>query len=98
SRAVALYVLIRSEIDACQAYLTGFVRWRIQFNLSMCKINRQEIWPLRPNSLLFKRVPASLRVSSSRYKKIRNYCVILGEHPAYLFEEIFHADGLTLIA
>jgi hypothetical protein len=30
---VALYLLIRSQIDACQAYLTGFVRWRIQFNL-----------------------------------------------------------------
>jgi hypothetical protein len=29
---VALYLLIRSQIDACQAYLTGFVRWRIQFN------------------------------------------------------------------
>jgi len=44
-------------------WLTGFYSRRNQFNLSMCKINRQEIWPLRPNSLLFKRMPASVRVS-----------------------------------
>src|SRR5262247_983334 len=52
--------------DAHQSSLVRLSRRRIQFNLSMCKINRQEIWPLRPNSLLFKRVPASVRVSSSR--------------------------------